>query len=88
MEDKVKAILDYLNQVETRCTYGAVAGVLGVNPKSVGSHLGERRPYASWVVNSQTHEPTDYTEAEKHPNLYRTDRIIKSVEVLRRNLGV
>ncbi|MEO1081755.1 MAG: hypothetical protein AAFY29_19510 [Pseudomonadota bacterium] len=88
MDEKVKAILDYLNKVETRCTYGAVADVLGVDPKSVGSYLGERRPYASWVVNSRTHEPTDYTDAEKHPNLYRTDRIIESAEVLRRNLGV
>lgn len=88
MEEKVKAILDYLNDVETRCTYGAVAEVLGINPKSVGAYLGERRPYASWVVNSKTHEPTDYSEAEKHLNLYRTDRVIVSGEVLRRNLGL
>jgi hypothetical protein len=88
MQDKVNKILDYLNQVKTRCTYGAVADVLGINSQSVGQKLGERRPEASWVVNSQTGDPTDYTDDEKHPELYRTDRVIRSAEVLRRNLDL
>jgi hypothetical protein len=88
MEDKVRIIVEYLNRVKTRCTYGVVAEILGVNSQSVGLHLGERRPEVSWVVNAKTGDPTDYIDSEKHPELYRTDRIIKSAEVLRRNLGV
>lgn len=84
MDDKLKKILDFLNEKETRCTYGAVADVLGLNPNFLAAHLGERRPYASWIVNSKTHEPTDYRESEKHTNLYRTSRVIKSAEVLTR----
>jgi alkylated DNA nucleotide flippase Atl1 len=86
MEDKVNKILAYLNREKIRCTYGAVAQALGVNARSVGQLLGERRPEASWVVNTKTLEPTDYGEGEKHPDLYRTSRIITSAEVLRRNL--
>ena len=87
LED-VSGVLEYLNRVKTRCTYGAVAEVLGVNSRSVGKYLGDRRPEASWVVNAQTGEPTDYLESEKHPDLYRTDRVIGSGEVLKRNLGI
>ena len=88
MQDKVNKILDYLNQTKTRCTYGAVADVLGINSQSVGQQLGKRRPEASWVVNSKTGDPTDYSDDEKHPELYRTDRVIRSAEVLRRNLDI
>ena len=88
MQEKVATILDYLNKVKTRCTYGAVAEVLGVSSRSVATLLGERRPEASWVVNAKTGNPTDYLEDEKHPELYRTSRIIKASEVLRRNLGL
>lgn len=88
MNEKLKKIVDYLNQVKTRCTYGAVADVLGVNPKNIGAYLGERRPEVSWIVNSKTHEPTDYLDSEKHPDLYRTNMVISSPEVLRRNLGL
>ena len=88
MDEKLQKIVDYLNGVKTRCTYGAVAEVLDVNPKNIGAYLGERRPEVSWIVNSKTHEPTDYLDAEKHPDLYRTGRVISSAEVLRRNLGL
>ncbi len=49
VRDTVSRILDYLNKTKTRCTYGAVADVLGVPLRSVGDHLGECRPEASWV---------------------------------------
>tara|TARA_R110002073_G_scaffold3998_4_gene26939 strand:- start:968 stop:1240 length:273 start_codon:yes stop_codon:yes gene_type:complete len=86
-EQTLNQILDYLNKVKTRTTYGVVAELLGVIPQSVGQHLGEKRPEVSWVVNGTTKEPTGYSEAEKHPDLYRTDRVIESAEVIRRNLG-
>jgi len=88
MEEKVQKIIKYLNTVKTRCTYGAVAEILGVNSSSVGLYLGKRRPEVSWIVNAKTGEPTDYEEAEKHPDLYRTNHIIKSAEILRRNIDV
>ena len=88
MEEKVQKIIKYLNTVKTRCTYGVVAEILGVNSRSVGMYLGKRRPEVSWVVNAKTGDPTDYEESEKHPELYRTERIIKSADVLRRNIGV
>jgi hypothetical protein len=88
MDDKLEKIVEYLNKVKTRCTYGVVAEIIGVNPQSVGVHLGERRPEVSWVVNLNTGDPTDYQNSEKHPELYRTKRIITSAEVIRRNLGL
>jgi len=84
----IAAILEYLNEARIRTTYGVVAKILGVNPRSVGQLLGERRPEASWVVNTKTKDPTDYTEDEKHPDLYRTDRIITSAEVIKRNINL
>lgn len=86
MDSRLKDIVDYLNSVETRCTYGVIAEILEVNVQSVGAMLGNRCPWASWVVNAKTGEPTDYSESEKHPNLYRKKHIIKSAEVIRRNL--
>ena len=63
-EQTLNQILDYLNKVKTRTTYGVVAELLGVIPQSVGQHLGEKRPEVSWVVNGTTKEPTGYSEAD------------------------
>ena len=79
-------ILDYLNRERIRCTYGAFARVLGVPVRSAGRHLGEKRPYASWVVNDRSGEPTGYTEHERHPDLYRTSDIIRTEDELRRRM--
>jgi hypothetical protein len=88
MEEKIELIIEYLNKVKTRCTYGAVAEIIGTNSQSVAKYLGERRPEISWIVNANTGDPTGYSDSEKHPELYRTRRMIVSAEVLRRNLGV
>ncbi|SON50106.1 hypothetical protein [Vibrio tapetis] len=65
-EEVVLKILGYLNEIEVRATYGAVAEVLGVLPRSVGQQfLGEKRPYASWVVREDTGLPTDYLEDQR-----------------------
>ena len=85
-QQTLKVILDYLNEVKTRTTYGVVAQLLGVHPMSLGKLLGEKRPEASWVVNAGTKDPTDYSDEEKHPELYRTERMITSADVIRRNL--
>ncbi|MDO6462082.1 hypothetical protein Q4485_15325 [Granulosicoccaceae sp. 1_MG-2023] len=88
MDEKLEKIIRYLNETKTRCTYGAVAEILGVRPQAVGGYLGRQRPEVSWIVNSKTHEPTGYEDKDKHPELYRTDRVIKSADVLRRCAGV
>ena len=88
MQDKIKIVVDYLNEVKTRCTYNAAAKALGITPQALRKLLGERRPEASWLVNVGTEEPAGYSDEEKHPELYRTERIIKSAEVLTRNLDL
>ncbi len=88
MQDKIIIIRDYLNEVKTRCTYNAAAQALGIKPVELKKLLGDRRPENSWFVNTGAGEPVGYDESEKHPELYRTKRIIKSAEVLKRNLGL
>jgi len=88
MQEKVTMIREYLNEVKTRCTYNAAAQALGIKPAEFKKLMGERGPENSWFVNTGAGEPVGYADEEKHPELYRTDRIIKSAEVLKRNLGL
>ena len=88
MEDKITLVLDYMNEVKTRCTYNAAAKALGITTTTLKKLLGERRPEISWFVASETGEPTGYTGDQRHSELYRTKRIIKSAEVLTRNLHI
>lgn len=88
MHDKITVVVDYLNGVKTRCTYNAAAKALGITPQALKKLLVERRPENSWFVSSGTGDPAGYTEEEKHPELYRTKRIITSAEVLTRNLDL
>ena len=83
----VNRILSYLNKIETRCTYGAVAEVLGIPPQSVGRRLGQNRPEASWVVHNKTREPSGYADTEKHPSLRRNQGIIRTGDELREGLS-
>ena len=86
MLDKINIIRDYLNETKTRCTYNAAAQALGIKPAELKKLIGDRRPENSWFVNTGEGEPVGYADNEKHPELYRTKRIIKSAEVLTRNL--
>jgi len=86
MLDKITIVRDYLNNVKTRCTYNAAAQALGIKPAELKKLLGDRKPENSWFVNTSAGEPVGYADDEKHPELYRTKRIIKSAEVLTRNL--
>lgn len=88
MLEKVETIRAYLNQVTTRCTYNAAAQAIGVKPTELKKLLGDRRAENSWFVNTAAGEPVGYADEEKHPELYRTKRIIKSAEVLTRNLDL
>jgi hypothetical protein len=71
-------ILQLLNDQQVRATYGAVADVLGVIPRSMGTLLGPHTPVASWIVNAATGLPTDYSQNETHPALLRSGEIITS----------
>ncbi len=71
-------ILAFLNREHVRATYGAVAELLGVNPRGMGSLLGARRAEASWVVNRETGLPTDYDPSQCHPALLSKPDIITS----------
>jgi len=86
MEDKITLVLNYMNEVKTRCTYNAAAKALGITTPTLKKLLGERRPEISWFVGAETGEPAGYTGDQKHSELYRTKRIITSAEVLTRNL--
>ena len=86
MLQKIVILRDYLNQVKTRCTYNAAAQALGIKPAELKKLLGDRTPENSWFVNTGAGEPVGYADDEKHPELYRTKRIIVSAEVLTRNL--
>ncbi len=86
MQDKIRVVVDYINQVKTRCTFNAAAKALGITPQALKKELGEPRPEISWFVSPTSGEPMRYTDDQKHPELYRTSRIITSASVLIRNL--
>lgn len=88
MEQKITLVTDYLNEVKTRCTYSAAAKALGITTTTLKKLLGDRRPEISWFVGTETGEPAGYSVDQKHSELYRTKRIIKSAEVLTRNLSL
>jgi hypothetical protein len=88
VQDKITVVVDYLNQVKTRCTFNAAAQALGITPQALKKHLGDPRPEVSWFVSPTSGEPMRYTDTEKHPELYRTTRIITSSKVLVRNLDL
>ena len=88
MLDKVTIIREYLNEVKTRCTYSAAAKALKIKPTEFKKLLDVRSPENSWFVNTDAGEPVGYSDEEKHPELYRTKRIITNAEVLTRNLDL
>ena len=88
MQDNITLVVDYINKVKTRCTFNAAADALGITRQALKKELGEARPEISWFVSPTSGEPMRYSDSEKHPELYRTKRIITSANVLRRNLGL
>lgn len=79
----IELILSCLNKTKIRCTYSAVGSVLGVDAKSVGALLGEKRPEASWVVSKAKHEPSGYSEEQKHPDLFTNPEVVDSEDEMR-----
>jgi hypothetical protein len=75
-------VLTFLNDEQVRATSGAVAEVVGVVPRGLGSQLGPRRPEASWVVSADNGLPVDYDQSEWHPALLSRGDVIKSAREL------
>jgi hypothetical protein len=88
VQDKINAVVDYLNTVETRCTLNAAAEAIGITSQALKKQLGDPRPEISWLVSPTTGEPINFADSDKHPQLYRTKRMITSAKVLQRNLGL
>lgn len=88
MQDKINLVIDYLNEVKTRCTFNAAAAALGITPQALKKELGDPRPEVSWFVSPTSGDPMRHTDEQKHPELYRTTRIITSAKVLKRNLDL
>jgi hypothetical protein len=88
VQDKITLVVDYINEVKTRCTFNAASEALGITPQAFKKELGDARPEVSWFVSPTSGEPMRYTDEEKHPELYRTTRIITSAKVLKRNLDL
>ncbi len=61
--------LAVLYRERRRCTYAALAGLLGVGNQGVGKYRGHHRPAASWVVRKDKGKPTDYDERDEDKNL-------------------
>ncbi|MDE0508850.1 MAG: hypothetical protein OXI17_09470 [Gammaproteobacteria bacterium] len=79
-----REVLACLEMKKTRCTDGAVAGLLGIQPNDLGRILGPKRPASSWVVSASTHRPTGYEQDEMHPDLYQNEQVIDSPEDLKK----
>lgn len=77
-------IVETLDRHEQPATYGAVGGVVGMHHKVVMS--GRPRDYRnSWIIDKETHVPTDYKPHEVHPSLSKAlqeKRIIETPEDL------
>ncbi len=82
MDIGIEDILDCLNARTVRCTYGAVAGALGIAAVGVGRLLGEHRREASWVVNAETGWPTGYAPEDIHPDLEGSHLVTGPEELL------
>jgi len=84
----IEQILDALNQHKVRATYSAVASLLDTHPRMLaGRYLGNRQPYASWVVSKATGMPTDYSDQNCHPDLQVNSAVIDDAEELIRLIG-
>jgi hypothetical protein len=75
-------ILDVLERHHQRATFGAVAGILGREPRSLfkGS---TRTPRTAWVVNKTTGLPTGTKASDYPPGLLQKERVIDMIEDLR-----
>jgi hypothetical protein len=88
IDPRIVEVLRYLNDAQTRATYGAVADVVGGIARGIGARLGPRRIEASWVVESKSGMPSGYRKDELHPLLIKRSEIIRSGAELQRRMNL
>jgi len=86
MDPTLAQIITFLSKSRVRATYGAVAEVLGVVPRSMGARLGPHNIEASWIVSAETGLPTGYSPTEIHPDLTTNSPLIRTGEDLRERM--
>lgn len=79
----LESVLDVLERHHQRATFGAVAGVLGREPRSLFDGYA-RTPRTAWVVSKSTGLPTGTRKADYPAGLLDNDEVINSPEALRR----
>ncbi|OCH17762.1 hypothetical protein [Aliivibrio logei] len=85
---EIKFILYFLNSLKIRATYKAVGDLVGLAPVGVSNYLGKKRPFASWIVSSDSKKsfmPTGYNENEIHPDLKKS-KVLMTVEELTKEI--
>ena len=79
----IDSILDQLDQLHQRATYGAVAGVVDSSPRSLMSGR-PRDQRSSWIVGRTTGQPTGYSDEQIHPDLTSREQILDNPDDLRK----
>jgi hypothetical protein len=74
-------IIDALDQRHQRATYGAVAAVLNMPPRTLMQGR-ERDQRHSWVVSRANGEPTGYQPEQLHPSLRERSEVLDNKEAL------
>lgn len=73
----IERVLEVCQWNRQRITYGALADYVGSASQNV--MLGRPRDHLhSWVVNAGTEYPTEYTQDEMHPELFKKKAIISN----------
>jgi len=85
-QPSLDSILDALARERQRATYSAVAAVVGSAPRSVMSGR-PRDPHNSWVVSSQTGQPTGYPPDQVAPELMARPEVLRTRDELLAWLG-
>jgi len=75
-------ILEVLERHRQRATFGAVAGILGCEPRSLFNGY-VRSPKTAWVVSKATGMPTGTNKADYPPGLFENKLIIDAPDELR-----
>jgi len=74
-------VLDILQHHRQRATFGAVAEVLGREPRNLFDGY-PRTPRTAWVVSKGTGQPTGYKQSELPPGFFTNAHVITNKEEL------
>jgi hypothetical protein len=80
--NELDEILERLERYRQRATFGAVAGLLGLNPLTLFNGY-PRTPRTSWVVSKTTGKPTGQGGSAVHPDLLKNPYVISNSAALK-----